>query len=165
MGVIVVAYEILAIYEGPLQGVRLNYTGWTKEKVLDTYNDVFENRLGHLSGEVSLRLDTTVRPAQLPARKVPIAIKDQLGEELRKLQEMGVICQVDEPTAAEWVSSLVVARKSNGNLGICIDPKPLNKALMRSHYPLPVVEDILPKVAKAKVFSVCDVRNGFWHVP
>ena len=132
MGIIVVAYEnILAINEGPQQGVRLDYTGWTKEKVLDTYSDVFENRLGHLSGEVSLRLDTTVRPVQLPARKVPIAIKDQLGEELRKLQEMGVICQVDEPT--EWVSSLVVARKSNGNLRICIDPKPLNKALMRSH--------------------------------
>ena len=80
--------------------------------------------MGHLSGEVSLRLNTTVRPVQLPARKVPIAIKDQLAEELRKLQEMGVICQVDEPT--EWVSSLVVTRKSNSHLRICIDPDPLN---------------------------------------
>ena len=104
-----------------------------------------------------------MRSVQLQARKVPIAIKDQLGGEFRKLQEMGVICQVDEPT--EWVSSLVVTRKSYSILRICIDPKPLNLALMRSHYPLPVVEDILQKVAKATVFSVCDVRNGFWHVP
>ena len=48
---------------------------------------------------------------------------------------------------------------------MCVDPKPLNKALKRSHYLLPVIEDILPQLAKARVFSVCDVRNGFWHIP
>ena len=26
------------------------------------------------------------------------------------------------------------------------------------------MEDILPRLSKAKVFTVCDVKNGFWHV-
>ena len=46
---------------------------------------------------------------------------------------------------------------------LCIDPQPLNKALKRSHYPLHVLDDILPNLSNAKVFSVCDVQNGFWH--
>ena len=26
------------------------------------------------------------------------------------------------------------------------------------------MEDVLPRLNKAKVFTVCDVKNGFWHV-
>lgn len=43
--------------------------------------------------------------------------------------------------------------------------KALNKALKRNHYPLPVVEDVLPELAKARVFTVMDAKSGFWHVP
>ena len=59
---------------------------------------------------------------------------------------------------------MVVVKKSNGKIRLCTDPKPLNAALKRNHYPLPVIDDLLPLLAKAKVFSVVDARNGFWHV-
>ena len=55
-------------------------------------------------------------------------------------------------------------RKRNGKIRLCVDPKFLNKVLKRSHYPLPVIEDILPKLAKAKVFTVVDARSGFWQI-
>ena len=67
-----------------------------------------------------------------------------------------------EPT--KWVSSLVIAKKSNGKMWLSIDPQPLNKALKRSHYPLHVLDDILPNLSNAKVFSVCGDQNGFWHL-
>lgn len=59
---------------------------------------------------------------------------------------------------------MVVATKRNGKIRLCIDPKPLNKALKRSYYPLPVTDDLLPKLTKARVFIVVDAKNGFWHV-
>ena len=49
-------------------------------------------------------------------------------------------------------------------LHVCRDPKPLNKALKRNHYPLPTIDDLLPELSKAQVFSVVDVKDGFWHV-
>lgn len=55
-------------------------------------------------------------------------------------------------------------KKTSGKLRVCIDPKPLNKALCRSHYPLPIIDDLLPELHKARVFSLCDVKNGFWHM-
>ena len=50
------------------------------------------------------------------------------------------------------------------NVRLCIDPKPLNNALKRNHYPLPTIEDVLPLLTDSKVFKVLDARNGFWHV-
>ena len=47
---------------------------------------------------------------------------------------------------------------------ICIDTKDFNRTLKRSHYPLPTIEEILSNLSRAKVFSVLDARNGFWHV-
>ena len=45
-----------------------------------------------------------------------------------------------------------------------MDARDLNNAIKRPHHPLPVIEDMLGDLANAKVFSVVDVKNGFWHV-
>ena len=76
---------------------------------------------------------------------------------------MGVIKKVTEPT--EWVSSMVAVGKMNtDNLRICIDPRNLNQAIMREHYPLPTIDDITHKLTGAKVFSVLDAKCGYWHL-
>ena len=89
-------------------------------------------------------------------------MKPKLKQRLTRVEELGVIKPVDTPT--DWVSSPVLVKKPNGKLRVCIDPQPLNKALKRSQYPLPVIDDLLPDLSKAKVFSVCDAKNGIWHV-
>ncbi len=63
------------------------------------------------------------------------------------------------------MSSLVIVHKPNGMLRICLNPKPLNKALKRTQYQILTLDDILPELSNAKVFSVADVKNGYWHVP
>ena len=63
--------------------------------------------------------------------------------------------------ATDWVSSMVVVQKPN-KLRICLDPKHLNKAIKRPHYPMPVIQDIVHELANAKVFTVIDAKNGFW---
>ena len=57
----------------------------------------------------------------------------------------------------------MVAVRTPGKIRICIDPKDLNKALKRNHYPM-IIEDIMPTLAKAKVFSVLDAKDGFHQV-
>jgi hypothetical protein len=59
---------------------------------------------------------------------------------------------------------MAVVRKSNGKLRVCIDPQPLNTALMREHYRLTTLEDVLPKFANARIFSKLDIREAYWHV-
>ena len=107
-------------------------------------------------------MDKDVSPVQLPPRKPPVALREKYKEELERLTKLKVIEPISEPT--DWVSSTVLVVKESGKLRCCIDPKPLNTALKRSHYPLGNIEDVLPDLSNAKVFSVADVKNGFWHV-
>lgn len=58
----------------------------------------------------------------------------------------------------------MVTEKPNGKLRVCIDPQHLNKALKRSHYPLPVIEDILPELTDVKIFSKADLKDGFLQI-
>ena len=55
----------------------------------------------------------------------------------------------------------MIAKKQSGDLRICIDPKELNKALKRERYPIPVIEDVLPELSKARVFTKVDAHNGY----
>jgi len=59
---------------------------------------------------------------------------------------------------------MVVIKKPSGDLRICIDPSNLNEAIRRPHYPLPTIEQILPALTKAKVFSLFDAKDGFWQI-
>ena len=59
---------------------------------------------------------------------------------------------------------MLIVMKSNGDPRICIDPQPLNEALMREHYRLPTLDDVTPMLHNAKVFSKLDLREAFWHV-
>jgi len=132
----------------------------TLEGVLDSFPDVFEG-LGRLPGKYHIDIDPEVHPIQHCQRNVPVTMKAELKKKLDELVKMKVITPVDQPT--DWISSMVVVRRNN-KLRICLDPKDLNTAIRRPKYPIPNIEDILPKLAKAKVFSVLDAKNGFWQV-
>ena len=59
---------------------------------------------------------------------------------------------------------MIVVRKKNGKVRICIDPRDLNEAVKICHYPLPTLEEVATRLPKAKVFSVLDAKSGFWQV-
>ena len=128
--------------------------------VLTKYKDVFEG-LGCLPGEHHLEADPSCRPVKHTPRRVAIPLKAELKAHIEALEKIQVLKKVTQPT--DWISSEVVVRKGD-KLRLCIDPKDLNKALKRSHYPMPTIEEILPELSEAKVFSVTDARHGFWQV-
>ncbi|XP_064629293.1 uncharacterized protein K02A2.6-like [Lineus longissimus] len=131
------------------------------QEILDKYKDVFEGE-GHLEHKLHLEVDPAVKPVKLPVRKLPLSVRDKLKSELDRLEKLKIIAPVDKPT--DWVSSMVAVTKPNGMIRLCLDLKPLNKALKRNHTYLPMIDDILPDLKDANVFSVADARNGYWHV-
>ena len=133
----------------------------TLERVCSQYKDVFEG-LGSLGAPLRLKVDKEVKPVHQPLRRVPEGLRTSLKDYLDNLETKGVIERVDRPT--EWVNSVVIARKANGKLHLCLDAKPLNKALKRCHFPMPVFEDILPELGKAKIFTKVDCKDGYWQI-
>ena len=133
----------------------------TYEALKEEYKELFEG-LGCLPGQHTIVVDPTVPPVVHACRKVPFALHDKLKEELRRMVDLKVITKVNEPT--EWVSSVVIVKKSNGDLRICLDPRSLNQAIRRQHYKLPTREEVMAQFAGAKIFTKLDASKGFWQV-
>ncbi|CAG2235185.1 unnamed protein product [Mytilus edulis] len=90
--------------------------------------------LGCLPGTHKIRINKTVAPVVHAPRKIPIAIKDKVKAELDRMEDIGVIFKQQEPKNRSYLVMLTVI-KSNGKIRICIDPRDLNKAILREHYP------------------------------
>ena len=133
----------------------------TKEELIARFPTVFKG-LGQFPGEHHIHVDPDVPPVIHGCRKIPLAVMDRLKDTLDELLEAGVIARVTEPTA--WVNSLVVTEKRNGALRVCLDPRDLNKAVLRQHFSIPTTEDVLCKLADKKVFSILDEKDGYWQV-
>lgn len=166
--------EFLVVKENftPILGLRasqaLNFVTINEDKfervlqVNIAQHDVFDRTIGSLPGKHTLRVDTNVQPVVMPDRRIPLSVRPQLKSELDRLVSLGVLVPTDEPTP--WVSQLVITMKKSGELRVCIDPRELNKALLRERYTLPVLEDILHALKSSTVFSKADLAHGYWHV-
>lgn len=128
----------------------------------EDFKEVFDDALGELPGTTTLRLKPDAAPSVMPNRRIPVAARPLLRGELDRLVKLGVIEPVEEPTP--WVSQLVLTKKKNGSLRICLDPQELNKVLMREHFTMPILEDVLHDMKDAKVFTKADLSSGYWHV-
>ena len=133
----------------------------TKEQILTQYDEIFRG-LGEMPGEYEIKIDNTVKPVQHRPRRTPVMMREDVIKKVKELEEAGILSKVEEPT--EWISSQVAVRKPNGTIRLCLDPKDLNRAIIRNHYQIPTLDDVLPRLAKAKCFSLLDAKDGFWQV-
>ena len=112
-------------------------------------------KLGEIKGvQHKIQIDPNATPVVHPPRRVSVALCEPLKEELQRVEKLGVIKKYTEPTA--WVHSLVVAKKKNSKLRVCLDPSDLNRAIMHEHFPLQTVEDMISRINNA--------NHGFWQV-
>ena len=120
--------------------------------------------LGNLGEEFEIKLKPNVTPhALFTPRHVPLPLCPKVEEELARMEEMGVISKVNEPTP--WCAGMVVVPKKSGSIRICVDLKPLNESILREVHPLPKVDETLAQLTGAKVFSKLDANSGFWQIP
>ena len=129
-------------------------------ELLGRYQEVFSG-LGRLPGRVRIHLKGDAVPVQCPPRRTPTALKEKIIERVKELEKQGIIVPVQQPT--QWISQLLVVVRKGKKLRVTLDPYHLNKATRRSHYQLPVLSDILPRLTRARYFSVADASDGFYQ--
>ena len=98
------------------------------------YADVFEGLAETKGVQHKIQIDPNAIPVVHPPRRLPEAFREPLKEKLQRMEKLGVIKKCTEPTS--WLHSLVVAKKKNSKLRVCLDPSNLNRAVMREHFPM-----------------------------
>ena len=69
---------------------------------------------------------------------MPIPLREKVKQELQRMEGIGVISRVNDPTP--WCAAMVVVPKPTGSVRICVDLKPLSENVMREVHPMPKVD-------------------------
>ena len=74
---------------------------------------------------------------------------NEVKAELDRMEEAGLRKRITQPT--EWIRAMHIVDKPDGKLRIYLDPRDLDKAILREHFKLPTREKVM-----AKIFSKLD---------
>ena len=86
--------------------------------------------------------------------------KDALAAQVWDLIAKGWI----NPSVSPWSAPILFVPKPDGSLRLCVDYRYLNSCTVKNAYPLPNIEELLDKLAGAKVFSSLDLKSGYHQI-
>ena len=146
----------------PLLGEHLNST--QIEDIQNIWQE-FSNVLRSDPGRTTVtehRIDTgEASPVRLPPYRIPHAYREIVREELAQMEKDGII----ERSASEWAAPIVLVKKKDGTIRMCVDYRRLNSLSHVDAYPMPRVDDLIDRLGDAKYISTFDLSRGYWQVP
>ena len=140
----------------------------SKSKCIQSTDDLardFPDRfmgIGKYPGEYKIWLCPDAHPVMHALRKCLITLHPKVKEHLAKMEAMGVITHVDQPT--DWVSSSTYVQKANGELCLCLDMHDLNRAICHDHHKMPMVEEVTHEFANLHYFTKLNTCHGYWSI-
>ena len=127
------------------------------------WNSVFSKGdmdIGHTNlVEHHIKLDKE-EPFKDPHRRIPPGLISEVREHLQEMLDAGVIRNSESP----FSSNVVIVRKKDGTIRLCVDFRKLNNRTIKDAYAIPRIEDSLHLLAGSKYFSKLDLRSGYWQV-
>ena len=94
------------------------------------------------------------------SRKLPFAQYKEVEKELDKQHQQGLIQDSDSP----WASPIVVVRKKNGDLRVCVDYRKVNEVTQKDAYPLPRIEDVFDRIGyKPPIYIASVDQKGAYN--
>ena len=100
-----------------------------KAHIMNLFPDLFEGVGTMENVQVHLDVNPEVEPVVQAPRKIPHSMMELLKAELEHMVKLGVIRKFHINEATDWVHNLVLVRKPNGKLRVCLDPFMINKVL------------------------------------
>ncbi|XP_055591144.1 uncharacterized protein LOC129743194 [Uranotaenia lowii] len=107
--------------------------------------------------KLRIEIDISVTPVAQHVRRVPIALRQKVEDQIQKLLHSGIIERVEEHSP--WVSPMVVVMKDNGEVRLCIDMRRANTAIKREYHMIPTLDDLLSRSVHYKIPSLRDIET------
>lgn len=85
---------------------------------------------------------------------------DAVRKHLQDLLAAGIIRESESPFA----SPIVVVRKKDNSVRLCIDFRKLNSQTIKDAYALPNLEEVFSALTGSKWFSVLDLKSGYYQI-
>uniref|UniRef100_A0A3B3H990 Gypsy retrotransposon integrase-like protein 1 n=1 Tax=Oryzias latipes TaxID=8090 RepID=A0A3B3H990_ORYLA len=142
--------------------VPLKWKERIREK-LSTMPDVFAQHdldfgcTDKVKHHINLNDETPFKQKSRPIRPQDL---DAVRRHLQELSHAGVIRESE----SSFSSPIVVVRKKNGDVRLCIDYRKLNMQTIKDAYALPNLEETFSALTGSKWFSVLDLKSGYYQI-
>lgn len=140
-----------------------------KERLPDQYKefeDLFSKRASDKlpqhkpTVDHKIELDAENNLSFEPLRRMT---EDQLSETKRYILEnlhKGFIA----PSNAPYAAPILFVKKADGSMRLCVDYRKLNELTKKDPYPIPLIDEMMARISKAKIFTKLDIQQAFHRV-
>jgi len=149
--------------------------------LLQRNRDLFAKSTAQLTQTETLSMNIDVGqspPISLRPYRTPLNMRQYVDKAVDEMLEAGII----SPSESPWAFPIVIVKKkadgtncqdkeqkSTGDTAdkwrFCVDYRALNKVTKRISHPLPLIDDILASLGKARYFTTLDMISGYWQIP
>lgn len=132
--------------------------------LIQKYSDIFSKSATDIglckTLKHEIKLKEGAEPLCFPIRRIPIALEEKVNDLVDDLHEKGIIRESKSP----WCAPLVIVKKKNGDIRLCLDFRGLNSLTNRPIYPIPEAQELFDTLSGSHFFSTLDLSNGYYNV-
>lgn len=133
------------------------------EKLIDVFDsnkDVFSDSPGSAKGYVcKLRMKDDIKLIK-KSYPIPYNQRDAVREELNKMLSQKII----EPGCSEYTNPMVVVKKPNNSIRLCLDGREVNKFILRDYTEPEPIDSLLIRFNQCNYITSLDLTQGFNQV-
>ena len=102
-----------------------------------------------------------------PVSKAPYRQSSEMRRETERQTKQMLEDGIIEESSSPWHAPILLVRKKNNEWRLAVDYHGLNSVTEPMSFPFPHISDVFDTIAdaKAEVFTVLDLKSGFWQLP
>lgn len=131
-------------------------------ELITEFSDIFSKSDTDVgtTDRVKHRIDLEDTTPKQRYKRIPSSVIEEIRTHLQELLASGVI----RPSHSPFSFNVVLLRKHDGALRLCVDYRQLNSRTIKDNYALPRIDDILDSLSGNKYFTVLDMKSGYHQI-
>ncbi|XP_061729150.1 uncharacterized protein LOC133534072 [Cydia pomonella] len=133
-------------------------------KLLSCYEDCFASDLASLGCTNTTEMNIELN-SERPVVYRPYRLSHHEREKVRAMIDDMLQAGIIRESVSNYASPIILVRKKDGGVRLCVDYRLLNSITVKERYPIPVIEDEIARLAGQSWFITLDLMSGYYQVP
>src|ERR1043165_2015170 len=132
--------------------------------VVCDFSEVFPDEIPSAPPEREVEFSMDLVPGTRPISMAPYRMSASELAKLKSQLEDFLEKKFVRPSVSPWGAPVLLVKKKDGSMRLCVDYIQLNKVTIKNKYPLPRIDDLMDQLVGASVFSKIDLRSGYHQI-